>query len=160
MKTTLWLGFVPFFAAVPFLAWAAAVDLKDKIIPNRAVFGTALAGLARIVLARIVWPEAAGAVFWESLGGAVLVVALFLVLGWITKGGVGEGDVKLGGALGLLWGWPAVAWVVALASLFGSVWGRLKRERSVPMAPHFLAGHAAVLVFGLVGLFLDGWRWF
>jgi leader peptidase (prepilin peptidase)/N-methyltransferase len=87
-------------------------------------------------------------------GGAVGFVLLFLPA-WLTRGGIGLGDVKMGALMGLALGLPAV-----LAGLF---WGFLAggigavillatrirgRRDAVPYAPFLATGAWFALLYG------------
>src|SRR5438552_2257067 len=100
---------------------AAAIDLHHRIIPNRilypslAVFAVAVATLW--VAGRHV-SLAGGALGLLAYGGGLFLVAL------ISRQGMGMGDVKLAGLVGLVLGalgWKYVGVAVALAVLAGGL---------------------------------------
>jgi leader peptidase (prepilin peptidase) / N-methyltransferase len=125
----------------------ALIDLEHRIIPNRlTAFGAALAIVLGTALEASGEPQRliAGA----AAGGALLAAAL------AYPGGMGMGDVKLAGVLGLFLG-GAVAVAVLTALLVGVVAGavviarkgaRAGRKTAVPFGP-FLALGAIVAVF-------------
>jgi leader peptidase (prepilin peptidase) / N-methyltransferase len=90
--------------------------------------------------------------------GAGLMFGLYFLLAVAKPGGMGFGDVKLAGLLGLYLGfagWSALAVGAFAAFLLGGVVGlaliagRLASRRSaIPFGPFMLAGAACGLAFG------------
>jgi leader peptidase (prepilin peptidase)/N-methyltransferase len=131
---------------------AAVIDLEYRVIPNRlTALGAALALAIGLALDPSGEPErliaAAGA------GGFLLLAAL------AYPGGMGMGDVKLAGVMGLFLG-RAVAPAIMVALLAGVLVGgvviarkgaREGRKTAVPFGP-FLALGALVAVFAGNGL--------
>jgi leader peptidase (prepilin peptidase) / N-methyltransferase len=126
---------------------AALIDLEHRIIPNRiTALGAVLALLIGVALDPGGEPERliAGA----AAGGFLLLAAL------AYPGGMGMGDVKLAGVMGLFLG-ASVAAAVLIALLSGVLVGavviarkgaRAGRKTAVPFGP-FLAFGALVAVF-------------
>ena len=131
------------FAAM--LIAVAGIDLEHRIVPNR------------ILLPMAVWAVAASAVVRPHelpgllIAGAAAFAALLLAA-LIHPGGMGMGDVKLAGVMGLYLGVSVVP-ALLLAFFAGSVvgvailvrHGAAARKRGVPFAPFMALG-------GLVGL--------
>ena len=125
---------------------AAAIDIEHRIIPNRlTAFGAVLALAIGLLLDPSGEPErlVAGA----AAGG-------FLLAALAYPGGMGMGDVKLAGVMGLFLG-RAVAPAIAIALVAGTVVGiaviarkgaREGRKTAVPFGP-FLALGALVAAF-------------
>ena len=147
------------------LGLASVSDLSNRTVPNACVAGTALAATPLVTSA----PDLPAA-FGRSLCGAVVVVALLAAAASLSRrihghDGVGAGDIKLLGALGL-WAGPvgglAVVGVSCLIALAGrAAAGRIRanvssaelcRNGSMPMAP---AISAAVFLTYAMGL----WTW-
>jgi leader peptidase (prepilin peptidase) / N-methyltransferase len=84
----------------------AVVDLQHQLLPNRIVLPSIGIGAVLLAVAALVEPD------WPALLraglGAVVLFALFLVLALVAPSGMGMGDVKLAGLLGLYLGW--VSW--------------------------------------------------
>jgi len=112
----------------------AFYDAAFLLIPNILTLGIALAAL----------------LFWRagiatpSLWGAALCGGLLAAVAWAwhqAKGadGLGQGDIKLAAALGLVLGREAGLWMVAAAASSGALWAmimsRLNPEREVPLIP-------------------------
>ncbi|MGY2065763.1 prepilin peptidase [Blastococcus sp. SYSU DS0619] len=128
----------------------AAVDLRHRLLPNRVV------GPAAVATAVLLTGAAALGGSWGHLGRAALgAAALFvgyLVLALISPSGLGMGDVKLAGLLGLPLGWlgwdavllgAAAGFVVqaALALLLLAT-RRVGRKAELPFGPAMLLGAA------------------
>lgn len=131
------------FAAV--LIAVAAIDLDHRIVPNRILAPAAVYGLA---VAALLDP---GAVPELAIAGAGAFAAL-LVAALISPGGMGMGDVKLAGTMGLYLGAEVIP-ALFVAFLAGAVTGiavALRqgggvRGKGVPFAPFLALG-------GIVGL--------
>jgi leader peptidase (prepilin peptidase)/N-methyltransferase len=126
---------------------AALIDLEHRIIPNRI---TALGAVLALVIGVALDPagEPERLIAGAAAGGFLLLAAL------AYPGGMGMGDVKLAGVMGLFLGAPvAAAILIALVSgvLVGALviagrGARVGRKTAVPFGP-FLALGALVAVF-------------
>jgi leader peptidase (prepilin peptidase) / N-methyltransferase len=125
----------------------ALIDLEHRIIPNKL---TALGAVLAIALGTALDPagEPERLIAGLAAAGALLLAAL------AYPGGMGMGDVKLAGVMGLFLG-SAVAPAMLLALLAGAVFGGLlavrkgaqaARKTAVPFGP-FLAGGSLVAIF-------------
>ena len=135
----------------------AVIDLQHRLLPNRVVLPSIGIGAVLLLVAAL-----AGAAWPDQLRAGLGAVALFtayLVLALISPSGLGMGDVKLAGLLGLYLGWlgwgavlvGAVAGfvvqaVLALALLAG---GRVGLKGELPFGPAMLVG--AALAIGWAG---------
>ncbi|EIT85346.1 aspartate peptidase [Fictibacillus macauensis ZFHKF-1] len=89
------------------------------------------------------------------VGGAVGFFTLYLVL-LVSKGGIGGGDVKLMGVVGLVLGWQLVLLAIILATFCGSLYvGILLLFRQsvtkgmlLPFGPFLAIGSLAAYVMG------------
>jgi len=138
------------------IAAAAITDFKSSKIPNELIiFGIC----ARIVIyvAEFILARSA---FWRVLkndffGFLIGFVFLFLVA-VITKGGIGYGDVKLFGIIGILSGSAGVAVILFLSLLINSIVAIvlliLKRKTlksTLPMAPFIYMGFFLACILGM-----------
>ena len=150
-------------AELPAWLWLAAVglllavvDLRTLLLPNRVLLPGTVGGVVLLAVAAAAdgsWPALGRAL----LAGAVAFVAL-LVLAVIAPSGLGLGDVKLAGLLGLYLGW--LGWPVLLAGLFlgfvlQAVVGvallaarRVDRKAGLPFGPALLAGALGAALLG------------
>ncbi|MDI6631096.1 MAG: prepilin peptidase [Thermoanaerobacteraceae bacterium] len=127
---------------------AALIDLEHRLIPNRLVLGL-LAGAAVLVpLARDVSLE-------SSAAGALIAGGALLFLGWVTRGGMGGGDVKFAAVAGLYLGLQKVLLGLFLGAVLGSVAGLVliaagKRTRKdyIPFGPYLSAGFLVAMLWG------------
>lgn len=132
----------------------AAIDLERRIIPNRITYPSFVAFAALIALG---WGlgqalNPAGAAI-----GALAYGGFFLVIALIAPGGMGMGDVKLTGLIGLVLGalglrYMAVAAGVAIllggiAGLGALAAGR-GRKGAIPFGPSLAAGAIAAVLVG------------
>src|SRR5437763_8655398 len=102
-------------ALVLLLVPAAAIDLEHRIIPNRL---TALGAVLALAIGLILDPsgEPERLIAGAAAGGFLLIAAL------AYPGGMGMGDVKLAGVMGLFLG-RGVAPAMAVALVVGTVGG-------------------------------------
>jgi leader peptidase (prepilin peptidase)/N-methyltransferase len=125
----------------------ALIDFEHRIIPNKL---TALGALLAIALGAALDPhgETARLIAGALAGGALLLVAL------AYPRGMGMGDVKLAGVMGLFLG-ASVAPAMLIALLAGTIYGaalatrkgaHAARKSTVPFGP-FLAFGSLVAIF-------------
>ncbi len=143
------------FAAV--LIAVAGIDVEHRIVPNRIIGPAALYGVAASALVRTAdVPEL-------LIAGAAAFVFL-LVAALVYPAGMGMGDVKLAGVMGLYLGLSVVP-ALLTAFLAGSVVGVAvivrhgggARKRGLPFAPFLALGGIVALLAGpeLVDLYAD-----
>ena len=105
---------VPVYAYFVWLAIVLSViDFRELRLPNKYVYPAyGVVGVGLIVPAAIdnLWPPFEAALLCGFVG-----LVLFLILHLVYPAGLGMGDVKLAGVIGLLAGW--VSWATALVSL-------------------------------------------
>lgn len=132
------------------------------IIPDLAVGGLfVLTLLYRIVL--LYSGVMQGGDFQMMLISVAMVEVFFLALWWFTKGkGFGFGDVKLGGPLALLLGWPKTLVGVFLAFVIGAIFGLIliflgkkKFGQQIPFGPFLVTGTVLALLWGE-----PIWQWY
>ena len=132
----------------------AGTDLEHRLLPNVIVGPAALVGYALSVLAD---PER----WWLYLLSAVAVAGGLLLLALIYPGGMGMGDVKMGGMLGAFLG-PYAALAVFLGALCGALTGgllmmagKMRRRSALPFGVFMAFG-------GIVALFVgpELWRFY
>ena len=156
---------VPFIvvgAGVALLVVIAVVDLEHRLIPNRLVIP------AVVVLAVFapLWPELGidrALVFEQthlaSLSNSLVAGAgaflVFLVIKAVYPAGMGAGDVKMAGMLGLLVGYPGIVVALWTAVVAGGavavgllVLGGRSRKDAMPFGPFLSAGGIFALLCG------------
>ncbi|MBO3085548.1 prepilin peptidase [Cellulomonas fengjieae] len=160
---TWWLGVswaLPAFWYLAAIAIALAlIDIDVNRLPDAIVLPSYPVALALLALAS--W-NPTGEPDWAPLLraalGAAILFAVYFVLIIVYPKGMGFGDVKLAGVLGLYLGWVGwdalvVGWFAAF--LLGGVFSvgllltrRAKRGSGIPFGPWMLAGAAVGLVLG------------
>jgi leader peptidase (prepilin peptidase)/N-methyltransferase len=134
----------------------AVIDLEHRVLPNRILLPAIGAGAVLLALAAALgggWPHLTGA-----LVGGVVLFLVFLALALLAPAGLGMGDVKLAGLLGLYLGWlgggvlvaGAVAGFVvqAVAALVLLAGRRIGLKGELPFGPAMLAGAALAIGWG------------
>jgi len=130
----------------------ALIDYRYQIIPDRL-----------LLLVLVVWGGFLGLIYWRfplqidlPWANFATGLGLFIFFGlpwWISKGRwIGFGDAKLGGLLGLVFGFPQAIWLVYLA-IIGALGfsaglllrGRATRKTAIPFGS-FLAGSGLILI--------------
>ena len=145
---------------LPFVAMliaVAAIDLERRIVPNRILLPAAVWAVAATAVVDL------GALPEALIGGAAAFTALF-AMALAYPAGMGMGDVKLAGVMGLYLG-ASVAPALLVAFLAGTVVGlaivvregRGARKKGVPFAPFLALGGIVGLLVGpeLIDLYLD-----
>jgi leader peptidase (prepilin peptidase)/N-methyltransferase len=135
-----WLPFVAMLIAV------AGIDLDHRIIPNKILLPAAIWGLAATIAFR---PDNVD----DSLIAGGIAFTALLVAAVAYPAGMGMGDVKLAGVMGIYLG-SGVAPAMLAAFLAGSVVGvaiiaregRDARKKGVPFGPFLALG-------GLIGVY-------
>lgn len=145
-----------FLVVVAGLVAISAVDLERFIVPNRILYPTLFVAAPLLLVAAAVdgdWSSARTAAIGGALG-FVLLLAIHLV----SPRGMGFGDVRLAGLIGMMLGWLSVGHVLvglflgfATASLVGVgliLGGRRGRKDKVPFGPFLAAGAVLAVLFG------------
>ena len=145
----------------------ALIDIDVHRLPDAIVLPSYPVVLVLLALASL---DPGGTSDWHALGRSVLgglaMLAVYLVLVLVHPAGMGLGDLKLSGVLGMFLGWFGWGvWAVGLflPFLLGAVFGlvlmaarRAGRKTGIPFGPWMLLGAlAAPLVAGPA---LD-WYW-
>lgn len=133
---------------------AAFTDIETGLIPNRITYPGILIGFLISVFTLG---------YGNALGGLVIFAGTFLGIAILCKGGLGGGDVKLAGMIGVFLGWQGSITTFAVSSLTGGLWavlllasGRANRKSKIKFGP-FLAASAWVVWImgsGLIDSFL------
>jgi leader peptidase (prepilin peptidase) / N-methyltransferase len=131
----------------------AVVDLRHRLLPNRVLAPAFAAGV--LLLTGAAAAGGAWAALLRAGLAAAVLFAVYLVLALISPGGLGMGDVKLAGLLGLHLGWlgwgavvlgGAAGFVVqALLALVLLAARRVGLRGELPFGPAMLLGTAAAV---------------
>jgi leader peptidase (prepilin peptidase)/N-methyltransferase len=135
--------------------WLSAVDLRLRILPNRVVVPATVIGLVLLLAAAVIddAPSAQGDVAGHALRvvlGGFLLFVVFLALALISPRGLGMGDVKFAGFVGIYLafdGWRTLLLGAAAgfvgAAIVGLVLLVLRRTTlgaSIPFGPMMFCG--------------------
>jgi leader peptidase (prepilin peptidase)/N-methyltransferase len=160
--TALWTGprtdLPAFLVLVTAAVLLVLVDVRHHLLPNLVIGPAFLAGAVFLLLSALI------DMTWGDLGrasaGAVVLAAGFLLLALLSPAGLGMGDVKLAGLLGLYLGWVGwgavltgvLAAFVVQALLAVTLLGarRVGRDGELPFGPALILGAAIALVAGNV----------
>ncbi len=132
------------------LAWVCVTDLRERLIPNRAlIFGAAPVLVSIAAISPEILP---GRFLWAFVGSLP-----FTLVSWFRPEAMGMGDAKLVAFLGLCLG-PAVVTAVICALVAGGLAavllfarrGLAARKATIPFAPYLALG----AVLGAIG---SGW---
>jgi leader peptidase (prepilin peptidase)/N-methyltransferase len=160
VAVTLWVG--PTWELPAYLYLAAigvalsAIDLDTKRLPNAIVLPSYVVALVLFLLPAILEGQ------WDDYLRAVLaglaLFAFYFLLAFIYPAGMGFGDVKLAGVLGIYLGW--VSWALVALGTFAAfllgavvgiaviVGGKGGRKTKVPFGPFMVIGTFLALFFG------------
>ena len=134
----------------------SAIDLDTKRLPNAIVLPSYVVALVLFLLPAAIdgrWDDYLRAV----LAGAALF-AFYFLLAFIYPAGMGFGDVKLSGVLGIYLGW--ISWALVALGTFSAfllgavvgiaviVGGKGGRKTKVPFGPFMVIGTFLALFFG------------
>jgi len=125
----------------------AIIDGRYHVIPDAVTLPAAVI----VLVITLVSPRQGVA---NRLLGAGVGLVLFLAPALLLPGGLGGGDVKLAGLIGLLLGFPAVFWALAVGIVLGglvaiglvAVAGR-DPEYAIPYGPFMCLGALVALLY-------------
>ena len=143
-------------AAVIVLVPLVLVDLRARRLPDPLTLG----GAGALVVTLAVSGAWSGdfAPWWRGLAGAGLLAGVLLVLHLVSPSGMGFGDVKFAGVLGIYLGW--ISWgTVALGAFAGFLLGgvvggvmlatkRATRKTGIPFGPFMILGAMLAILWG------------
>lgn len=135
-----------YFAAISIVL--TLIDLDTHRLPNSIVLPGY--GVASVLLTIAAWLLGDWASLLRAAIGMIVLYALYFLLRLARPGGMGGGDVKLAGLVGIYlgWlGWGALAVGAFTAFLYGGVFGiallllrRAGRKTAIPFGPWMLLG--------------------
>lgn len=140
-------------AALVALVW---IDLREFRLPREITYTAFVMSLAVIVVAALVddQPEK----IWKSLVGAGIALAIMGGIYVVSRGGMGDGDVRLAPLLGLHLGYLSLGIVpigLFLGFLIGAVVGvammatsKAGRKTALPFGPFLAAGTVLAVFIG------------
>lgn len=134
------------------LAYHAYTDVRSFLLYDRVTLALVAVGVGRAVVAGDVL---------AALAGAATLLAVMLAIYFASRGGMGEGDVKLVAALGVWLGVEQGLACLLLAFVGGGAVGMLllacgERRRMIPFGPFLCAAAAAMYFWGKE---IVAWYW-
>ncbi len=150
------LTLAPYCVFFALLVVISITDLSHRLVPRRLIYG-ALALIVPLLVAASAVDHT-----WHSLDGALIgglvAFGLFFAVWWFIPRGMGFGDVRLAGVIGLTTGWLSLlhAYVAFLAGfLVGMVFGLILmavssvgRKTRIPFAPSLSVGGVIAVFWG------------
>ncbi|WP_338788988.1 prepilin peptidase [Metabacillus sp. FJAT-53654] len=123
-------------------------DISYMIIPDKVI----LFFLVLFIVERVLYPLAP---WYDSIIGGAVAFSLLLLIAYVSKGGMGGGDIKLFGLLGIALGLKLVLLAFFLSTLIGTIdgirrilLGKYKKREPVPFGPSIIAGTLLAYFFG------------
>jgi len=134
----------------------AMIDLDCRRLPNSLTLPSYAVGVATLGVAALATRNGEAAL--RALGGMVVLFGVYYLLALIHPAGMGYGDVKLSGVLGLYLGWlgwgelvvgTVLAFLLsAIAGVGLIVAGRATLKSALPFGPFMLAGALLAVLWG------------
>lgn len=134
----------------------AAIDLRHHRLPD--VLTLPSYPIAALLLAAATVVQGGGADYLRAVLGMIVLFGLYLVMHAIYPAGMGFGDVKLAGLLGLYLGWLGWGTLIVgtvLGFIAGGVVGlvlvlsgRASRRSAIPYGPLMLVGALLGILWG------------
>lgn len=128
------------------LLYHTYTDMKSMLLYDKVTLLLAAAGVVRAFFEHQLL---------EALYGAGVLLVIMLFLYFVSRGGMGEGDVKLAPALGIWLGLDQGLLCLLLAFVSGGVVGSLlllcrrgKLKQAIPFGPFLCAGAVAAYFCG------------
>jgi leader peptidase (prepilin peptidase)/N-methyltransferase len=155
-----YLGFnfllLKYLVLICFLIVISLIDIERYLIPNILPAAMLIAGIPINALARDI-------TFLSIALGMFAPAAVLTIVALASRGGIGGGDIKLAGALGMFLGWPGNAVALFLGCILAGVMGLVllltrtkKRKDVIPFGPFLAVGAVISIVWGerLLGWYL------
>jgi len=147
------LGIMIFYACLFIVIFV--IDLEHGLILNKVVYPSLVVALLLALLPRPWLTQwIVTGIANAAIGGAI-GFALFLLIAIISRGGMGWGDVKLAGLIGLATGFPLVFLSIIMGAILGGIVAVVmviakKRERrqTIPFGPFLAVAAMITLLWG------------
>ncbi len=130
------------------LVLATVTDLEHGLILNRMIVPALGLGLVGAILAG--WPD-----LLFHLGGGLAGAGIITLIIILSSGGMGWGDARLAGFIGLATGLPGTLFALFIAFVSGGIvagamllTGKSQRGDTIPLGPFLAFGGGIVLLYG------------
>lgn len=148
---------IKLLSLVSFLIPAAAIDLRKQVIPNQLLFFSLTFRVLLLVFEFIFSTSTIFLILTDSIAGAVIISAFFLLLYFVFRNSIGMGDIKLFAIMGLyqgFWGVINSVFFSLMTSFLISIGLLVTRKKSrkdtISFAPSILLG--TIIAIGLTGM--------
>ena len=145
------INFVKLYGLFVMVLGASIIDLKKKIIPN-AIILTGLAFRVLIYIYEIINAENLKETVTSDLIGFAIGFGILAVVSFVTKQGIGFGDAKLFGIIGLVGGSFCtystlfISLIIsALVSVILLITGKKGKKDTIPFGPCIAIGYTLVI---------------
>lgn len=153
-------AYIGYFAAFSALLVTSVIDWRTMEIPD-SMWITVLIGGVVTYISELVSEGFDLNCLLERVIGFFAASGILLLLAFITKGGMGGGDIKLMAACGFLLGWKVVLLSLVMGGVIGTLYiiftavkNKGKVPRKVPFAPHL---SLAVVICMFIGTQIISW---
>jgi len=147
------LGIMAFYACLFIVV--SVIDLDHGLILNKVVYPSLVVALLLALLPQpwlTRWVVAG--IANAAIGGAI-GFGIFLLIAIISRGGMGWGDVKLAGLIGLATGFPLVFLSIIMAAILGGIVAvamviakKKQRRQTIPFGPFLAVAAMITLLWG------------
>lgn len=145
--------YVVLLEAMFLTAW---IDQHDRKIPNKILFILLLIRGISLAGEWLTHPDLGLAILISALLGLLIGGGIFLLAHFITRGGVGMGDVKLLAVIGAYMGVGSIMTVIFLTAVASAGYSiimlilrKVKLKEEIPFAPFVLAGLILSMALGM-----------
>ena len=140
-------------AALFLIAW---IDRRTRRIPNKILKILLMIRTGLFLLEWMMFPRLGLSLLISVMLGALLGGGMFLLAHFISRGGVGMGDVKLVAAVGIYMGGGSIMACVFLSVMASSVYSiimlickKIKLKEEIPFAPFAFIGTVLTMALGM-----------
>ncbi|MEI3614925.1 prepilin peptidase [Pseudogracilibacillus sp. SO30301A] len=123
-------------------------DISYMLIPNKVL----LFFLPFFILIRIISPLIP---WYDAIIGPVAGFGLIALIIIVSQGGMGAGDMKLFGVIGMVLGWKKVLLAFFIAAFLGAIIGgilmivnKVKKKQPIPFGPYIVVGALVSYFYG------------
>lgn len=133
------------------------IDIDHKLIPNRIVIAMLSIGLIYELVVRPVS-------LLDALIGFFAASVPLLIIAFLSKGGIGGGDIKLMAVVGIFLGWKGVLLALFIGAVTGAIIGiigmilkKKKRKDVIPFGPFLCLGILVAIIYGeqLIDMYIN-----
>lgn len=142
--------------AISALGPIAAIDFKNKIIPNKLVLMMLIYTVVIYTVQILLNKDYILSILGSAFVGLLLGGGVFLLASLFVKNGIGAGDIKLYGVLGFLLAFRGIFNVLLYSMVVSAITGivlliskKKKSKDSLPLAPFTLIGVAVSIILGV-----------